>query len=182
MQKKYPDYKACVALLEEMGCSEGVIRHIKTVHRFSMMIGNRIVRQGHSLDLELLEAGALLHDIGRSRTHDIGHAIEGAKIAYEMGLPQELINIIRNHIGAGLTKEDAALLGLPVMDYIPETLEQKIVAAADNLTRGSEFQGVKEHVMGMNKKGLVEGAKRTMALHRELSEICGVDLDDILSK
>ncbi len=180
MPSKYPDYNACLDLLRIKGCKENVIRHIETVHRFSMIIGNRIALQGYSPDLELLEAGALLHDIGRSRRHDIRHAIEGAEIAAEIGLPQDLINIIINHIGAGLTKEDAVLLGLPVRDYIPFTLEQKIVAAADNLTRGSEFQSIEEHVKDLRRKGLNEGAERSMSLHRELSELCGIDLDDLI--
>ena len=48
------------------------------------------------------------------------------------------MNIIERHIGAGITEREAEKLGLPVKSYLPETLEEKIVAHADNLTSGSK--------------------------------------------
>jgi len=44
-----------------------------------------------------------------------------------------LVNIVERHIGAGIPSEEAKKLGLPTKDYIPETLEEKIVAYADKL-------------------------------------------------
>jgi uncharacterized protein len=86
--------------------------------------------------MRLVEAGALLHDIGRSRTHDVDHALVGAEIAREMGLPEDLMNIIEVHIGAGIPADEAVELGLPEMHFFAETLEEKIVAYADKLIMG----------------------------------------------
>jgi uncharacterized protein (TIGR00295 family) len=58
---------------------------------------------------------------------------EGAKIAIELGLPLSIVNIIERHVGAGIPFEEAENLGLPPKDYIPITLEEKIVSHADNL-------------------------------------------------
>ena len=79
-----------------------------------------------------------MHDIGRSKTHGINHAVEGVKIAKKYGYDEDVLNIIERHIGAGITENEAADLGLPVKSYLPETLEEKIVAHADNLVSGSE--------------------------------------------
>ena len=89
-------------------------------------------------NLELIEKGALLHDIGRSRTHGIKHAVAGVEIAREYGYSEDVLNIIERHIGAGITKEEAKNLGLFEKSYVPETLEEKIVAHADNLISGTE--------------------------------------------
>ena len=50
-----------------------------------------------------------------------------------------LENIINNGpVEAGITREEAVKLGLPEKSYLPQTLEEKIVAHADNLVSGSE--------------------------------------------
>ena len=85
-------------------------------------------------NLELIEKGALLHDIGRSRTHGIRHAIVGVEIAREYGYSEDVLNIIERHIGAGITKEEAKNLGLFEKSYVPQSLEEKIVAHAKKLT------------------------------------------------
>lgn len=89
-------------------------------------------------NLELIEKGALLHDIGRSRTHGIRHAIVGVEIVREYGYSEDVLNIIERHIGAGITKEEAKNLGLFEKSYVPQSLEEKIVAHADNLISGTK--------------------------------------------
>jgi uncharacterized protein (TIGR00295 family) len=177
----YPDYTTCLQLLTDEGVNTNVFNHVKTVHQFAVIIGNRFIEQGHIVNMPLIEAGALLHDIGRSKTHGLAHALAGCEIAERFGLPDDLISIIRNHIGAGITKEEAVNNGLPFEDYIPVTLEEKIVAAADNLAAGDRLQTIRQHEANLLKKGILEGAKRCVTLHRELSEMCGVDLDDLLA-
>jgi uncharacterized protein (TIGR00295 family) len=127
--------------------------------------------------MPLVEAGSLLHDLGRCKTHSIHHAVEGAAIAADIGLPDEIVSIIERHIGAGLAKAEAASLGLPEKDYLPETLEEKVVAHADNLVDGIHRIGVRKAVVDLARQGLNEAAKRTIELHNELSRIAGVDLD-----
>ncbi len=89
-------------------------------------------------DLDIMQTGALLHDIGRSRTHGITHAVEGVEIARGYGYGDDVLNIIERHIGAGITKKEAEELNLFEKSYVPETLEEKIVAHADNLISGTE--------------------------------------------
>ena len=127
------------------------------------------------MDMRLVEAGALLHDIGRSRTHDVDHAIVGAEIAREMGLPEELVNIIEVHIGAGIPADEAVELGLPERHYFPETLEEKIVAYADKLIMGRREVPFETTVDSFALK-LGEdhpSIDRLWALHNEMSDLLG---------
>lgn len=123
-----------IELLERENTPENVIEHSRAVCRKAMEIASNF----EDADKDLIIKGALLHDIGRSRTHGITHAVEGVKIAERYGYGQDVLNIIERHIGAGITKEEAVKLGLPEKSYLPETLEEKIVAHADNLISGSE--------------------------------------------
>lgn len=120
-------------ILVNAGCSPEVIAHSLTVSMVALSIAERV---GVAVDRELVRQGGLLHDIGRSRTHGIEHAIVGAEIAKELGFSSALINIIERHIGAGIQASEAERLGLPGKDYIPLTPEEKIVSYADNLISG----------------------------------------------
>ena len=121
-------------LLKKENTPENVIDHCKAVCKKAMEIASNF----DNADKDLIRKGALLHDIGRSKTHGIHHAIVGVKIAKKYGYSQDVLNIIERHIGAGITESEAVNLGLPKKSYIPQTLEEKIVAHADNLVSGSE--------------------------------------------
>ncbi len=87
-------------------------------------------------DCDLIRQGAWFHDIGRSRTHDIGHAVAGVEIGRSRGFSEKLLLIIERHVGAGITASEAVRLGLPEKDYLPRSVEEKIVSYADNLIAG----------------------------------------------
>ena len=162
----------CILLLKESGCSDEVIKHCICVRDLSIKIA-KIAKA----DLKTVEVGALLHDIGRSKTHGIDHGVEGVKIAKENKLPTKITKIIERHIGAGIPKKTAVKLGLPSKDYIPKTLEEKIVCHADSLTNNCEKQKIEDEINEALEKNLTEYALRLRKLHDELSKICGIDLN-----
>ncbi len=169
-----PTPERCIELLQENGCSDEVIKHCMAVRDVAVRIAKKA-----DADLKLVEAGALLHDIGRSKTHGITHAVEGVRIARRIGLPLNILYIIERHLSAGIPKEEAVKLGLPEKDYIPETLEEKIVAHADNLIQDCKRQRIEEEIKQAKEKGLEQVAQRLIDLHKELSDICGMDLNEI---
>ncbi|MDR0334845.1 MAG: HDIG domain-containing protein [Methanomassiliicoccaceae archaeon] len=173
---KYPNEAQCIAFLERAGCSKRVIIHCCTVKAVAETFA-----KGFSADTELIIAGALLHDLGRSKDHTIMHANTGADMAARLGLPKELVDIIRKHIGAGLDDTDAEELGLPKRDYIPRTLEEKIVAHADNMVSDNRVVGHSHTADKLRAKGSQRGAERVAMLHRELSAAYGKDLDGVAS-
>ena len=173
---KYPNEAQCVKMLERAGCSKRVILHCCTVKAVAAAIA-----EGISCDISLITAGALLHDIGRSKDHTIMHAIAGAEIAMRIGLPDEITEIIRRHIGAGIDDEEAVRMGMPKGDYIPRTIEEKIVAHADNMVSDNKVVAHSYSVEKLRMKGSERGARRMAELHRELSGLYGKDLDNVAS-
>jgi uncharacterized protein len=108
-----------------------IIGHIELVTKKAVEIGKILKKKGFKVDIELLEMGGYLHDIGRSVTHGVSHGVESARIIREFGFPEPLIRLVERHVGAGITAEEAKKLGLPEKDYLPETLEEKILAYVD---------------------------------------------------
>lgn len=169
-----PSEKKCIELLTQTGCSEDVINHCKAVRNIAVKMAKKA-----GADIDLVKAGALLHDIGRSETHGISHAVQGARIAEKLGLPECIVNIIERHIGAGLSKKEAVKLGLAEKDYIPISLEEKIVCHADNLIDDCRRQKIEKEVKRALREGHNEYAVRLVSLHKELSDLCGMDVNDI---
>ena len=122
-----------IRILKQEKCPEWVINHSIAVYNKAIKISKNF-----DVDEDLIKKGSLLHDIGRSKTNDIDHGIVGSKLAIKHGFSQEVANIIEKHIGSGITKKEAIDLGLPKKDYLPMTLEEKIVSHSDNLVNGSK--------------------------------------------
>ena len=64
-------------------------------------------------------------------------------------------------------------------DYIPETLEEKIVCHADSLIDNCRRQNIEKEVERALMDGHKEYALRLVGIHKELSDICGVDVNRI---
>ena len=143
-------------ILSDSGCTSNVIEHCRVVSELAVGIAQDMSYTGRPVDVDLVEVGAILHDLGRSRTHDIDHAVVGAEMAADMGLGSDVIQIIKFHIGAGIPRFEAVGLGLPDEDYIPMTMEEKIVAHADNLVKGTECISLDERLSLMKLKSLNE--------------------------
>ncbi|MGQ9583332.1 MAG: HDIG domain-containing metalloprotein [Thermoplasmatota archaeon] len=166
-----------MSILRRAGCSESVVAHCRAAHRIAVAVARRARARGARVDVALVAAGALLHDLGRARTHGIRHGVAGAELAGELGLPVELQRIIERHLGAGIDRAEAERLGLPPGDYIPETVEEKIVAHADNLAGERGKVPLRDVIDDLRRRGLERMIPRMEALHKELSELCGTDLD-----
>jgi uncharacterized protein len=123
--------------------------------------------------MRLVEIGGLLHDIGRSRSHEVDHAVVGAEILKEMGLSEALVLIVERHIGAGIPADEAVELGLPERHYLPESLEEKIVAYADKLLSGRREVPIEVTIKDFSTK-LGEdhpSIDRLWTLHYEMTDL-----------
>jgi uncharacterized protein (TIGR00295 family) len=155
--------KDALALLIKYGVDERVMEHLWAVHDYAMEIA-----AGVECDRNLVEVGSLLHDIGRSKSHAIDHAVIGAEILRKEGVDQEVIDIVERHVGAGLTAGDARKLGLPPKDYVPKTIEEKIVCHADNLIGSTERVSIKDTIAMARQKWFDHSVDRLIQIHFEV--------------
>jgi len=175
VSEKIPSFKEALEILKRSGCSPNVIRHCKAVSDLAVQIAWKCKRNGVDVDVNLVRIGALLHDIGRSKTHSVHHPIIGAKIAQSFNLPEPIIRIIKNHLGGGLTAKEASELGWPPEDHLPETIEEKIVTIADKLIDGEKTVPIQETIKKFSRRLGADhpSIKRIMNLYKEIISLCG---------
>ncbi len=167
---KTPEREEAINILRRAGCSPPLIEHCMSVCKIALEIAEEIRRRGIEVEMPLVEAGALLHDIGRCRTHSVEHGAIGGEMARKMGLPEPLARIIERHVGGGITPAEAERIGLERRNYMPETLEEKIVAYADKLIEGDRRIPIEETVEKFAEElGWEHPAiDRLRALHEEM--------------
>ena len=107
------------------------------------------------LDRQFIYEAAMLHDIGilyvdapgiccHGTKPYICHGMLGAELLRNEGLPAHA-RVAERHTGTGLTKEEILRqsLPLPPCDFVPETLEEKIICYADKFFSKSHLEEVK---------------------------------------
>jgi len=168
-----PSRKHAIELLQKNNCSPQIISHCQAVAELSLEMATKLKKKGLNLDLELVETGALLHDIGRSKTNAVNHGVVGARIVESEGLPEPVVRIIRRHVGGGFTAEEAAQFGWPKDTYMPLSLEEKIVSYADKVVGTSMGKRVpiEVEIKRLQVAGHKEGAERVRSLHEEITSL-----------
>lgn len=169
-----PSRAEALATLRKVGCSNDVVKHSVLVTEIAREIASSF-NPKVKVDLHLVEVGALLHDIGRSVTHGVRHGSVGGQILEKLGYPDSLVGLVRNHVGAGIPQEEAIALGLPPIDHLPTTIEEKLVCYADKLAWGSVRVSFEKALEALAKDLGSDhpSVARLKRLHQEIMELIG---------
>jgi putative nucleotidyltransferase with HDIG domain len=80
----------CLALMEEFGMWENIVRHSLLVEQVAGVLTDILIQAGEDLDAAEVMAGALLHDITKTqsiRTRE-NHALSGQQLLEKLGYPR----------------------------------------------------------------------------------------------
>lgn len=167
-----------LALHSKYGSSDRIVGHCKTVSRVAMAIADEFARRGKRVDSSVVLAGALLHDIGRTRVQTVRHGLEGSEILRGEGVDEKVVEVVRRHVGAGLSAAEAKKLGLPALEYVPRSLEERIVCFADKMVDGDAVRPFDGEVQRFIKKG--HDVERLLALKKGLRDELGADPEQLV--
>jgi uncharacterized protein len=173
VSEKLPSREQALKLLRENHCPARVIKHCEAVAELAVETAKNCQKKGARVDVNLVEIGALLHDLGRSKTHSVNHVVAGAEIAKAAGLPEPVLAIIKRHMGGGITSSEAQGLGWPKDTYFPTTLEEKIVSYADKLIETSERVPIEFTISKLREEKLGAAAERVRVLYDEIAKLAG---------
>ncbi len=128
--------EARALLASHVALDAGWGAHSVAVARSAGIIAEALHDAGADVSPSTARIAGLLHDIGRSETHDsIGHLTAGHRLLTARGEPG-LARVCLRHGFSGLTPDEATLVGWPRADYRPRTWEERAVTIADALTHG----------------------------------------------
>ena len=120
----------------KFGSDPSLIFHCSHVTDVAYQILNQLPNS-ITVDKNLVLIGAFLHDIGRNVTQGIRHAVAGSDVILKeypsSPFIESLARVVSCHIGGGIPKNESKKLGLPERDFIPITIEEKIVCYSDKM-------------------------------------------------
>jgi uncharacterized protein len=132
------------------------------------------------VDLSFIQEAAMLHDIGIFRCHSpeimcvgsepyVRHGIMGRQILEDEGFPRHAL-ICERHTGVGLTREDVIQqeLPLPKRDFMPKTVEEKIICLADKFYSKNPEKLFKEKSLSKIKRNLKKRGSHIIRRFEEL--------------
>ena len=153
------------------------LRHILLVHSRAVADKALAIADRHpelSLDRQFIEEAAMLHDIGIVRCNAPGiqcfgtepyicHGRIGAEMLRAEGFPRHA-RVCERHTGAGITRSQIIVqkLPLPQQDFLPETMEEKVICYADKFFSKShldEEKTIEQAIASLSKFG-EEGVTR----------------------
>jgi uncharacterized protein len=158
-----------------------VYTHCEIVCRIA---GQLLAANDRGLDVALVRAGCLLHDIGVYRLYRadggfdhagyLRHGVLGQDMLRELGWPATLGRFCSRHTGVGISAHDVRQQGLdlPPGDYFAETGEELLVMYADKFhskTTPPAFVSAASYRNAVGRFG-ADKAARFAAMVREYGE------------
>ena len=94
-----PTKTQCLALIAEYGMLPNIKEHSLKVCEVSLAIADALLAKEQPIDRQLVEAGALLHDITKTKSLETreNHALTGARLLVSLGFPLTA-QVVKEHI------------------------------------------------------------------------------------
>ncbi|GAB1475326.1 hypothetical protein MASR2M70_01580 [Bacillota bacterium] len=168
-----PSRKACLDLLNSYGTPSHVIRHCKAVSNTAVRIAKALNEKGANLDLALLEAATLLHDIARVEEN---HGVKGAAVLEKCGYRQ-VAKLVKCHMFYATD---------PFKEMITE---QDILCLADRMVKEDQYVGLDIRMRSVLEKLIDLGVDTDRVRHRmeenrlikdRIEEIIGKPIDTLM--
>lgn len=167
-----PDRQECSALLQLAGTPQSVVRHERMVAQVALTIALELRQAGHSVNLHLLQAACLLHDIAKKHPN---HEILGARWLFEHGFPEvaELVALHKDLRRSSKELAEAELL----------YLADKMVSGETFLPLNVRIQRIKERLPQGNsgRDNTKQRIERAMEVQKQVEKIVGKPLLEILN-
>jgi uncharacterized protein len=133
-QPEIPTPTDCLALMSAHGMLPNIRDHSLLVREVALHLGTSLVGAGFALHLDLIEAGALLHDLGKTYClgTSLNHAEWGALALAAAGYP-EVAQVVREHVMLESNGEDPrAIREVEVVNYADKrVLHTRVVTLRD---------------------------------------------------
>ncbi len=162
-----PSREKCMELLKKYNVPDNIINHSVFVSKIAVYLAKKLKRAGKKIDISLVEAGALLHDIAKYKSiledNEYSHGDMAEKILLEEGYP-EVGEIAKMHR----------------LDRAKElkTWEEKVVYYADKRVLHRKLVSLKERYEDLKKRYKVPKEKRyplkpLLELEKEIFDAIG---------
>lgn len=163
---RIPTRKECLHLMNQYGMLNNIIHHSLKVAKVATFIAKELNKKGHNMNIELVEASSLLHDITKTKClfTEEDHAKTGYKLLKELGY-ERVGEIVGEHIQLSKISNSLWVKEEELVNYADKrVLHNRIVSLEDR------FKDLRNRY-GKSRKGIEkieELKKRTMEIEKKI--------------
>jgi putative nucleotidyltransferase with HDIG domain len=165
-QSSIPSREQCLELLHKNGTPQNVIEHCKAVCAFAVSLAKKLRHKGIDVDIGLIEAAALLHDIEKLKPD---HELAGSILVTRAGFT-DVGNVMKTH-GLARLYDDS---------FLPKSIEQRIVFYADKRVMHStvasldeRFQDIKTRYAKIDSNQIEAEMRFSRSIEHDLMQLLG---------
>ncbi|MBP1744946.1 MAG: metal dependent phosphohydrolase [Firmicutes bacterium] len=140
---RVPNRDECGEIWRRCGLDENIIRHQEAVAESALKMGRKLAQKGEEIDLGLLEAAALLHDIKKKERN---HPQRAGEFLEKLGYGK-LADAVAEHMDLCSIEEG-------------RVTEKELLYLADKMVKGSEVVGIEARFRDMLHHPEVEVRRR----------------------
>jgi molybdenum cofactor cytidylyltransferase len=170
-----PSVRECKVLLTRKFCRDRqLLEHAKTVTRVALCLAKALNRIGHPLDLGLICAAGLLHDIAKGGPD---HAVAGSRLLSQIGYAP-VADVVRSHMDIDLES------GKPLDARQILYLADKLVEADRIVTLEHRFRAKQDRIQGPSSASAAMAKRWANALEiqKRLERTLGAPLEALLEE
>jgi CTP:molybdopterin cytidylyltransferase MocA len=170
-----PSPEECRALMENvLSVAEQIIRHGRAVARVAARLGRELNQSGCSLDIPLLTAAGLLHDLAKGEPD---HAAAGARLLRDLGF-EAVGELVASHMDISISEGD-------------EISACEVLYLADKLSRGERLLPLAERFRYKLERYADEPVildkvtarlKTAQTIQKRIESRLGRSLDEVLAR
>lgn len=160
-----PSVKECLNLMDEHTMLENIVRHSFLVKKVALYLAEELNKNGESLDLCKVQAGALLHDIIKTRSIATGedHAKAGSELLTGLGF-KGISGIVRQHVIIEDEISSPVISETEVVNYADKrVMHDKVVVLEDRFDDLRKRYGTNEEsvcLINMSEQNAVDLEKK----------------------
>jgi putative nucleotidyltransferase with HDIG domain len=172
-----PIREDCLRLMVQYGMFEHIIDHSIAVARVALFLSIKLNRNGQRIDLPLVEAAALLHDLTKTeclRTKE-DHALTGSRLLKGMGY-ERIGDVVAEHIHLSKETDPSRISEEEVVNYADKRVRHDRIVSLEE-----RFEDLKGRY-GKNERALelLEELRRaTFKMERKIFSILKIDPDHL---
>jgi putative nucleotidyltransferase with HDIG domain len=172
-----PTRDECLRLMSQYGMLDNIIHHSIEVARIALFLSTELNKRGQRIDLGLVEAASLLHDVTKTvcfKTKE-NHAQTGSQVLKEMGY-ERVGEVVAEHVVLSKKKDPLLVSEEEVVNYADKRVQHdRIVSLEERFSYLMDRYGKSEKDFGQ----LEQLKKTTFEIETKIFSILEIDPSEL---
>jgi len=174
-----PTLEECLNLMKDYNMLENIVQHSLMVNEVGLWLSEELNKTGENIDLAKVQAGALLHDITKTKSITTGenHAETGSELLEKLGF-KSISEIVRQHVLTDDNTNSPLISEIEIVNYADKrVLHSKVVTLRERFDDLMTRYGINQERVCL----ISRSKNRTIEVEKKIFSRLDITPDALLS-